>query len=85
MPCDTVGGGGCAHVASFPIRAAELLRENKRMLDKAIRDLDRERGGLQSQEKKLIVEIKKMAKQNQMVRTRKPALKPCTLEYQGAE
>ena len=37
------------------------------MLDKAIRDLDRERAGLQSQEKKLIVEIKKMAKQNQMV------------------
>lgn len=48
---------------------AELLRENKRMLDKAIRDLDRERAGLQSQEKKLIVEIKKMAKQNQMVCT----------------
>ena len=37
------------------------------MLDKAIRDLDRERAGLQAQEKKLIVEIKKMAKQNQMV------------------
>ena len=37
------------------------------MLDKAIRDLDRERAGLQSQEKKLIVEIKKMAKENQMV------------------
>ena len=47
---------------------AELLRENKRMLDKAIRDLDRERAGLQLQEKKLIMEIKKMAKQNQMVR-----------------
>ena len=45
----------------------ELLRENKRMLDKAVRDLDRERAGLQSQEKKLIVEIKKMAKENQMV------------------
>ena len=45
----------------------ELLRENKRMLDKAIRDLDRERAGLQSQEKKLIIEIKKMAKENQMV------------------
>jgi hypothetical protein len=45
----------------------ELLRENKRMLDKAIRELDRERVSLQAQEKKLIVEIKKMAKQNQMV------------------
>lgn len=46
---------------------AELLRENKRMLDKAIRDLDRERMGLQNQEKKLVAEIKKTAKQGQMV------------------
>lgn len=28
---------------------AELLRENKRMLDRAIRELDRERMGLQNQ------------------------------------
>ena len=41
-------------------------RENKRMLDKSIRELDRERNNLQSQEKKLIADIKKMAKQNQM-------------------
>ncbi|KAL3744692.1 hypothetical protein ACJRO7_013891 [Eucalyptus globulus] len=45
---------------------AELLRENKRMLDKSIREIDRERQGLQTQEKKLIVEIKKNAKQGQM-------------------
>ena len=44
-----------------------MLRENKRMLDKAIRDLDRERMGLQNQEKKLVMEIKKTAKQGQMV------------------
>lgn len=44
----------------------EMLRENKRMLDKSIRELDRERTHMQSQEKKLIAEIKKMAKQNQM-------------------
>ena len=37
------------------------------MLDKAIRDLDRERMGLQTQEKKLVAEIKKTAKQGQMV------------------
>jgi charged multivesicular body protein 2A len=43
----------------------ELLRENKRQLDRAIRDIDRERMSLQSQEKKLIVEMKKMAKGNQ--------------------
>jgi charged multivesicular body protein 2A len=48
----------------------ELLRENKRMLDRSIRELDRERANLQTQEKKLIAEIKKTAKQNQMVRTR---------------
>ena len=46
---------------------AEMLRENKRMLDKAIRELDRERMALQNQEKKTIAEIKKMAKEGQMV------------------
>ncbi|KAL9314637.1 hypothetical protein ACSQ67_020089 [Phaseolus vulgaris] len=45
---------------------AELLRENKRMLDKSIREIERERQGLQAQEKKLILEIKKSAKQGQM-------------------
>ncbi|KAI8464493.1 MAG: Snf7-domain-containing protein [Monoraphidium minutum] len=45
---------------------AEILRENKRMLDKAMRELDRERMGLQNQEKKLIAEIKKMAKEGQL-------------------
>lgn len=45
----------------------ELLRENKRMLDKSIREIERERQGLQTQEKKLIAEIKKVAKQGQMV------------------
>lgn len=37
------------------------------MLDKSIREIERERQGLQAQEKKLIVEIKKNAKQGQMV------------------
>ncbi|CAI0473266.1 unnamed protein product [Linum tenue] len=45
---------------------AELLRENKRMIDKSIRDIERERQGLQTQEKKLIAEIKKNAKNGQM-------------------
>ncbi|OEL21385.1 Vacuolar protein sorting-associated protein 2-like protein 1 [Dichanthelium oligosanthes] len=45
---------------------AELLRENKRMLDKSIREIERERQGLQAQEKKLITEIKKTAKEGQM-------------------
>ncbi|PKI64301.1 hypothetical protein CRG98_015308 [Punica granatum] len=46
---------------------AELLRENKRMIDKSIREIERERQGLQAQEKKLIVDIKKHAKQGQMM------------------
>ena len=49
---------------------ADLLRENKRMLDKAIRELDRERTALQAQEKKLIAEIKRSAKQNQLAAVR---------------
>lgn len=39
------------------------------MLDKSIREIERERQGLQTQEKKLIVEMKKNAKQGQMVCT----------------
>jgi len=44
---------------------AEVLRENKRMLDRAIRELDRERNAMQTQEKKLIAEIKQMAGKGQ--------------------
>ncbi|RWS09301.1 hypothetical protein B4U79_07589 [Dinothrombium tinctorium] len=44
----------------------ELLRQNQRMLNKAIRDLERERSKMEQQEKKLIADIKKMAKDNQM-------------------
>lgn len=44
----------------------EMLRQNQRMLNKAIRELDRERAKLEQQEKKLIMDIKKMAKDNQM-------------------
>ena len=42
------------------------------MLDKAIRELDRERMALQNQEKKVIAEIKKTAKQGQMVGRQMP-------------
>ncbi|TVU39099.1 hypothetical protein EJB05_12503 [Eragrostis curvula] len=45
---------------------AELLRETKRTLEKSIREIERERQGLQAQEKKLIAEIKKVAKLGQM-------------------
>lgn len=44
-----------------------MLRENQRLLNRAIRELDRERMKLEQQEKKIIADIKKMAKQGQMV------------------
>lgn len=45
----------------------QLMRENQRTLNKAMRDLDRERARMEQQEKKTIMDIKKMAKDNQMV------------------
>ena len=45
---------------------AQMLRENKRLLEKTMRNLDRERVKMEQQEKKLIVDIKKMAKEGQM-------------------
>ena len=45
----------------------EMLRQNQRALNKAMRDLDRERAKMEQQEKKVINDIKKMAKQGQMV------------------
>jgi charged multivesicular body protein 2A len=44
----------------------ELLRQNQRALNKAVRDLDRERTKMEGQEKKLIADIKKAAKDNQI-------------------
>ena len=44
----------------------QMLRDNQRALNKAIRDLDRERTKMEQQEKKIIADIKKMAKQGQM-------------------
>ncbi|CAG0897588.1 unnamed protein product [Cyprideis torosa] len=44
----------------------EMLRENQRALNKAMRDLDRERQKMEQQEKKIIADIKKMAKDGQM-------------------
>ncbi len=44
----------------------EMLRKNQRALNRAMRDLDRERAKMEQQEKKIIADIKKMAKQGQM-------------------
>lgn len=46
----------------------ELLRKNQRALNKAMRDLDREKMKMEQQEKKIIADIKKLAKEGQMVR-----------------
>lgn len=44
----------------------EVLRENKRMINRAIRELDREKAALEREEKRLTMEIKKAARQQQM-------------------
>lgn len=44
-----------------------MLRQHQRTITKAQRELDRERERLERQEKKLIADIKKSAKANQMV------------------
>lgn len=46
---------------------AEQLRENKRMIDRSIRELDRERMKMEAQEKKTVAEMKKLAKAGQKV------------------
>lgn len=45
----------------------EMLRKNQRALNKAIRDLEREKMKMEQQEKKIIADIKKLAKEGQMV------------------
>lgn len=44
----------------------ELMKEYKRSIDKSTRELERERTKLQTQEKKIIADIKKAAKDGQM-------------------
>lgn len=44
----------------------EILKENKRAIDRAIRELEREKGRMEQQEVKLVNEIRRNAKSNQM-------------------
>jgi hypothetical protein len=44
----------------------EVMRENKRMINRAVRELDREKMGLEREEKRLTMEIKKAAQEQQM-------------------
>lgn len=43
----------------------EVLRENKRMINRSVRELDRERAKLEKEEKRMIMDIKKFAKAGQ--------------------
>ncbi|CAH7666763.1 Snf7-domain-containing protein [Phakopsora pachyrhizi] len=71
---------------------AERMREHQRSLQKAIRELDRERSKLETQEKKLVADIKSNAKKGQMssckvmardlVRTRRYVSKFCSMRTQ---
>mmetsp|Transcript_28446 Transcript_28446/g.58190 ORF Transcript_28446/g.58190 Transcript_28446/m.58190 type:complete len:213 (+) Transcript_28446:177-815(+) len=45
---------------------AEMMREYKRNVDRSVREIEREKTKLQAQEKKIIVDIKKAAKEGQM-------------------
>jgi charged multivesicular body protein 2A len=48
----------------------EQARQNKRTVDKAVRQIERERAKIQSQEVKMLAEIRTLAKKNQHVRRR---------------
>ena len=44
----------------------EIVREQKRMVEKSLRSLEREKGGMDKTEQTLIADIKKAAKANQL-------------------
>uniref|UniRef100_A0A3B3ZJ12 Charged multivesicular body protein 2A n=1 Tax=Periophthalmus magnuspinnatus TaxID=409849 RepID=A0A3B3ZJ12_9GOBI len=58
----------------------EMLRQNQRALNKAMRELDREKAKLEQQEKKIIADIKKMAKQGQMLKL--PQIQKIMMEFE---
>lgn len=60
--CDKMGA---AFSRDKPLK--EIVRENQRMIKKAIREMEREISNLKTQEKKLTADIKKSAKMDQMV------------------
>ena len=59
----------------------EVMRENKRMITRAIRELDREKLALEREEKRLTMEIKKAAKENQMSSVKIMAKVWCTCTH----
>ena len=49
------------------LSAKEMARQNKRVVSKAVRRIEREQTKLQNDEKKVLAEIKKLATKNQHV------------------
>ncbi|KAL5469528.1 hypothetical protein EMCRGX_G030793 [Ephydatia muelleri] len=70
LTCSTFSGIRAARKMAFLFGSRktpeELLKQNQRALRKVVRELDRERTGLERQEKKIVADIKKMAKSGQM-------------------
>jgi charged multivesicular body protein 2A len=61
----------------------EVIRENQRMLKKAIRELEKVVRDMQTEEKKLISSIQKAAKQGQMVRAASVSTSACNKELKN--
>lgn len=59
----------------------EVLRENKRMINRAVRELDREKTSLEREEKRLTLEIKKAAKEQQMTAVKIMAKVSCGTRF----
>jgi len=57
---------GMGNLFGKEIPLKDQIKENKRIISRAIRELDRERTRMEREEKKLIADIKKMAAQGQM-------------------
>lgn len=60
----------------------DVMRENKRMITRAVRELDREKMALEREEKRITMEIKKAAKEGQM-QSVKIMAKVCMFVYRA--
>lgn len=60
---------GSPFIALTFAKLLEIIRDHQRTIRKSMRDVERERVALQNQEKKITLEIKRMAKQGQLVRS----------------
>lgn len=58
----------------------EIIRDHQRTIRRSMRDIERERLALQNQEKKITAEIKRMAKQGQLVCVLKKIISLIALE-----